>query len=67
MIRIVDKNDKYVVQKIISQVIKEFSEDRDLIIETVLRYQVAPVDGIGNAETIRVCETLEAARKLMAA
>lgn len=65
MIRIVDRNEKYIVQKIISQVVKRVDENRDAIYEQVLRYQVVPVDNVGNTYAVEVCETLAQARELV--
>jgi hypothetical protein len=65
MIRIVDRNEKYIVQKIISQVVKRIDANRDAIYEQVLRYQVVPVDNVGNTHAVEVCETLAQARELV--
>jgi len=66
MIRIVDRNDKYIVQKVISQSVVDINEIRAKITEKFLRYQVVPVNGIGDASLIREFETLTEARKEIA-
>jgi hypothetical protein len=65
MIRIVDKNSKYVVQKVVSVATIKLDEMREAVKEEFLRYQVVPLDSIGNTAAVEVCATLQEARELV--
>lgn len=65
MLRIVDKNERYIIQKVISQVVKKMDGELEVVITETLRYQVVPTDSVGNSHAVEVCETLSAARELV--
>lgn len=67
MIRVVDKNERFIVQKVIKVKVTKIDDEREAVTVTTMRYQVVPVNNMGDASQVMVCDTLTEARQVMVA
>lgn len=66
MIRQIDNNGKFIVQKVVNVKVRPLDEIREAVVHTLMRYQVFPVDQVGDASACRCFDTLTEARRAIA-